>query len=122
MTGRATTLLLLVGCSSLRTVEGDLPCLEAGYAIARRTFECTGDAELANARYVRFEAEYECVVVDYPEIEEPNEYLVGEEGLPGDWFHCSFAIGELACELVDAYGDDIDQWLTASPSCSEVVR
>ena len=49
---------MLMGCPSLKALPQDQPCLEAGYAIARRTFECTGDGDLANARYELFEAEY----------------------------------------------------------------
>ena len=57
--------LLAVGCASLHALPKDQPCVEAGYAISARTFECTGDADLANARYLAFEREYDCV--DLPE-------------------------------------------------------
>ena len=53
--------LSLAGCASLQALPPDAPCVEAGYAISRRTFECTGDAELANARFERYRREFECI-------------------------------------------------------------
>ena len=114
--------LFWLACASLRPIDGDLPCREAGYAIAWRTLECTGDEALANARYEAFEANYTCVEVDYGEVDAENIYLLDPRDNPGNWFHCSFAIGELPCELVEQYGDALDEWLTASPSCAAVVR
>ena len=40
---------------------------------------------------------------------------------PADYFHCAFAIRQLPCELVEAYGDDFAQYLTASDACPWVV-
>ena len=86
-----------------------------GFAIARRTFECTGDSELANSRYERFDKELECVEVDLS-ISDDDPF---DEG---DYWHCAFALGELARELVDEYGDDVEAWLSTSDGCAYVVR
>ncbi|MFO0006047.1 MAG: hypothetical protein ACK559_33475, partial [bacterium] len=42
---------LLGGCDPIEPMPSDLPCREAGYAIAARTTQCTGDAALGQARY-----------------------------------------------------------------------
>ena len=115
-------LVWLLGCQSLDAVDPEAPCLEAGYAIAWRTYDCTGDADLANARYERFAENYECIAIDYPEIDAEGLTLLENAKNPGNYFHCAFLIGELACELVDQYGDDIDQWLATSETCDLVVR
>jgi len=41
---------LLGGCDPIEPMPSDLPCREAGYAIAARTAQCTGDAALGQAR------------------------------------------------------------------------
>lgn len=114
-------LLLLLSCgTTLRPVEGTLPCEDTAVAISRRTYECTGDADLANARYDAFFDQYGCLAVDF-ETELADAWYDNLESAPGDWFHCAWAVGELACELVDSYGDDLDQWLSASPVCPYVI-
>lgn len=108
-------LLTVLGCITLRPLEPDAPCREVGFAISRRTFDCTGDEALANERYERFEDELRCVPVDYEGIDT-------DQSSQADWFGCSFAIGQLACPLVLEYGDDLQQWLTASEACELVVE
>lgn len=54
-------LLLLGGCDPIDPMPPDLPCREAGYAIAARTAECTGDAQLGQERYDAYRAEFECI-------------------------------------------------------------
>jgi hypothetical protein len=115
-------LMALLGCQSLGAVDPEAPCLEAGYAIAWRTFDCTGDADLANARYERFVDTRTCIPVDYPEIDAAGLTLLDDADNPGNYFHCAFLIGEIACELVEQYGDDLDQWLATSETCALVVR
>ena len=114
--------VLVAGCgNTLRQVPGTQPCEDTAVAISRRTFECTGDRDLANARYERFQAEYTCATVDF-ETELADAWYDSLESAPGDWFHCAWAVGELACELVELYGDDLDLWLSASPVCPYVVE
>jgi len=115
-------ILWLLACSSLGEVEGDAPCREVGYSIAWRTFACTNDPDLANERHALFEEQYECIEVDFPTVDVDNQYLLDAEDNPANWYHCAFVVGELACELVDAYGDDLDAWLQSSDSCGRVVR
>ncbi len=108
-------LLVFAACVTLRPIEADVPCREAGYAISRRTFECTGDGALANRRYEAFARQYTCIS---PAIEYDTGYYANT---PADLYHCAFAIGELACSLVTTYGDDLDRWLDSSPMCALVA-
>lgn len=116
------------GCASLQALPKDSPCVEAGYAIARRTFECTGDGDLANARFESFQARYACIAlpswfVDTGVVTQVLE--PAESGLyldPPDYYHCALAIGQLPCELVLDYGDDLASYLDSSNACAYVVR
>lgn len=106
--------LLLLACTAFREVDPDSPCREAGYAIARRTEECTDDTELANARYEAFEAGYACI---------PMDVLDPEPGVaPEDLYACSFTIDRLPCEVVLELGDDLDGWLASADACAYVVE
>lgn len=110
----AAVLSLLTACDVLRPVPPDQYCKEAGYAIASRTFECTGDDALANARYERFTEAYSCIEYD---LERTNVQGAAEK----DLFHCGLAIGAMTCEEVADCGDDIGCYLTRSPTCALVV-
>ena len=117
----AAALSMLTACTNLEPVSPDAPCDEVGFAISRRTFECTGDHDLSNARYQAFTREYECIPVEW-ELED-------DDGIPGvdpqgqlNYFDCAFTIGELACELVDEYGDDLPLWMESSTACPLVVE
>ena len=121
--------LLLGGCATLEPLPDTQPCLEAGYAIARRTFECTGDGDLANARYEAFEQQYECIPIGdfFVDTGIVTKYLqatdTADPGVfPPDYFHCALAIDGLACEKVAEFGDDLDQWLAVSNACAYVVQ
>lgn len=103
-------LLLLAGCPT--EIASDDICKEVGYAIAGRTQECTGDVALAEARYEAFSADYTCVADDGRDT---ALYLTE------DLYACPLAIRNLACELVDSYGDDTEAWLRASPFCALIV-
>ena len=119
---RLLPLLALSACYNLTPVDAGAPCAEVGYAISRRTFECTGDDGLANQRYRDFKDAYACRELDW-DFSSDTAYIYAE--IPGEasrYFHCSFTIGELPCELVEAYGDDFEQWLTASVACPLVVE
>lgn len=122
--GRLAPVLLLAGCGSvLEPIDGEAPCREAGLSIADRTWQCTGDMDLANARYEAFIDQVTCRSVDFDtEIGENEAWYDVIQDSPADWFHCSFAIGELSCELVEDYGDDLSLWLTASPACDAVIE
>lgn len=102
--------LFLLGCAT--KLDGEDLCAEVGYAIASRTQTCTGDGERADARYEKFADEYTCVEVD----------LQDEPSHPEDLYACPLAIRNLACELVETYGDDLDAWLGASPACGALVE
>jgi hypothetical protein len=125
---RRLCLLAATGCASLHALPREQPCVEAGYAISSRTFECTGDAELANARYLQFEKEYDCVPLApwHLDTGTMGSRIEGDTGAltlqPQDAFHCAFAIRQLACELVEGYGDDLDQYLASSDACGWVVK
>jgi hypothetical protein len=110
-------LLLASGCGAMDLVDDDSACLEAGYAISRRTYECTADPDLANARFEKFSANYQCIPMP-----DWSDGLQEDEPYPPDLYHCAWVIGELACEWVDAYGDDIAAWLNSSPACAYVIE
>jgi hypothetical protein len=120
--------LSLAGCASLQALPPDAPCVEAGYAISRRTFECTGDAELANARFERYRREFECIDLPKWSVDtgEVTKFLEAEGSgaalSPPDYFHCAFAIELLPCELVAEYGDDLSRWLEGSNACAWIVE
>lgn len=126
---KAAPLALLAGCASLQALPKDSPCVEAGYAISRRTFECTGDDALANARFEAFEKQYSCIELPDWSVDTGVVTKVletdgsGGDGLhPPDYFHCAFAIDLLPCELVAEYGDDLDRWLASSNACAYVIE
>lgn len=118
----------LAGCASLEALPKDSPCTEAGYAISRRTFECTGDGDLANARFEAFEKQYQCIELPdwYVDTGVVTQYIQpeGSGGAlhPPDYFHCAFAISLLPCELVTDYGDDLSKWLQSSNACDYVIE
>lgn len=90
------SLLVCVGLvSCLTPMPTDQPCVEAGYAIARRSYECSGDAADANQRHEAFEAGYRCVPADWSDDLDSQDPVDGRQ-----LFDCAFAMGELACELV----------------------
>jgi len=116
-------LTLLAGCTWLSPVDPDSPCEEAGYAIARRTFDCTADPELANARHDRFLESTECIPLTFDEMGQVTSGPGANQGvLAEDTYHCAFIISELACEVVAELGDDIAGWLEVSNACDYVVR
>lgn len=114
----AGMLSALGGCAPIKPMEPDLPCREAGYAIAARTAECTGDGELAQARYEQFRKEFECIEWkgDDPRFDETG----GPEA--EDLFSCAFTIRNLPCETVKELGGDLSAWLATDPGCSWVVK
>lgn len=98
-------LAFLFSCSATRDVPSDDHCKEAGYSIANRTLTCTGDPDLANARYEAYDAEYRCLST---EVSEPA-------------YQCAVLLRELSCEDVARYGDSIDAWLYELPECTAIV-
>jgi hypothetical protein len=105
----------LLGCASLEGMDPDQPCLEAGYAIASRTFDCEDDGELANARYERFAEELACI--PHPLEEEDGAKLNPQV----DLFHCAYTIRTLGCGDADRFGDDLAAWMSVSPACNLVA-
>lgn len=110
---RRAPLLLVVACAG--ELPSDQPCIEVGTAIGARTEACTGDADLAVARMEAFEAGYACVVEE--QVEEATD-----PELQADLYECALVLRNLACELVDDYGDDLDLWLGSSPVCALILE
>lgn len=104
-------LLLVMGCPT--EIGPDDICKEVGYAIAGRTQECTGDVALAESRYTAFSEDYTCIA---SQGRDTAIYLTE------DLYACPLGIRNLACELVESYGDDTDAWLQASPFCALIVE
>lgn len=102
-------LLTLTACPSAWVDEPPQEvCEQVGFAVASRTFACTGDEVLAIERQDAFHRGFRCVV----------------EGPPapvGDLYHCPAAILDLRCDEVEALGDDLDSWLDSSPACPFVA-
>lgn len=121
--------VLLGSCKTLEPIDREQPCREAGYAIARRTFECTGDGDLANARYEKFRREYACIPIPeyFVDTGEITKFLqtsdTGNSGIfPPDYYHCALAIDGLACETVESFGSDIALYLASSDGCPWVAE
>jgi len=113
----------LSGCTWLSQIDGDSPCEEAGYAIARRTYQCTGDPDLSNDRHDLFLDATECIPLDFDEtgvvISGPGAGLgVKAE----DTYRCAFIISELAGEVVGELGIGIGAWLSVSNACAYVIE
>ncbi len=111
-------LAALAGCDSISPMPVDLPCREAGYAIAARTAECTGDIALGERRYERYRAQFACIEWS---ADDPALWDTGNVGAE-DLFSCSFTIRNLPCEVVADLGDDIEAWLSTDPGCTWVAR
>jgi hypothetical protein len=100
--------VVLPGCAASHLLPPEQACEEVGTAIGARLAECTGDDARGEAAIEAFAAEYRC--------------LLPVDGLdPREAYACALATRNLACELADVYGDDLDAWLTASPTCDLVV-
>lgn len=110
-------LLLPTSCISLRQMPPDQPCREAGFSIASRIFDCTGDEALANATYERFSDERTCILWDLDETSERYPFAI-----EADLFHCALAIDAMTCDEVERCGQDLDCYLSASPMCALVVE
>ena len=108
--------LAVAACN--REMPPERYCEEAAYAVAGRTEQCSGDAALAEARYAQFFEAYTCLEVPVESMGEDTASPIA----PEDRLHCALAIRNLPCALVEAYGDDISQYLTASPMCATLVE
>jgi hypothetical protein len=104
----------LLGCNALTPIDPESFCHEAGYAIARRTEQCTADIELANARYRAFERQHDCIAIH---TDDPPEGVA-----PEDLYACSLTIERLPCDVVEELGDDLDAWLASADACAYVVE
>jgi hypothetical protein len=111
---RPLLLLGLAGCNALTPIGPEDFCHEAGYAIARRTEQCTSDIDLANARYLAFERQYDCIPI---QMKDPPEGVA-----PEDLYACPLTIERLPCDIVEELGDDIDAWLASAAACSYLVE
>ena len=111
-------LLLLTGCDPIQPMPADLPCREAGYAIAARTAECTGDGALGQARYDAYRADFECIEWD---ADDP-ELLDTAGPAAEDLFSCAFTLRNLPCEMVEDLGDNVEAWLSMDPGCTWVAK
>lgn len=106
--------LSLLGCDYTRvevaTQGATAACDDLAGVISARTFTCLADHDKANARYDDFFDAYRCI--EWNPVTSPYEEL----------WHCSFEVGQLDCDAVKAYGDDLDRWLSASPACPLLVE
>ncbi len=107
-----------LGCDPIEPAPDDLACREAGYAIAARTAECTGNSTLGQDRYERFVKTHTCIEWsgDDPLFWDTS----GREA--ADLWSCAFTIRNAPCELVAELGNDIEAWLALDPGCSWVAE
>ena len=107
---------LSVSCNP--PLEEDAWCREAAPAIAGRTEPCTANAQLANSRYEASFDRYTCVNILPESLTDDSAAAVPPQNL----VHLSLAIRHLPCELVDTDGDELDQYIIASPTCDQLVE
>ncbi len=88
--------LVVAGCKASWDLEASAPCDHAGFAIASRIHDCTGNASAANAAYERF-TKRRCS-------------LSGGSARPEE-FACAVSIADVDCKTTRELGDDIDAWL-----------
>lgn len=88
----------------------DQVCRDVGYAIAARSLDCTSDPDLAQRRYDQFKGQYRCLVTDLRR--DPIDV----------YYHCTSQISGMSCEQVQAFGDDIRQYLHLSPTCAQFLE
>jgi hypothetical protein len=86
-------------------MELDEPCRQAGYAIASRTYACTGDSGLANDRYLAFSRDFTCK----------------NERTSADALLCAGELNELSCESALAFGDRLEAWVGSSVECMLIL-
>lgn len=96
-------------------LPAEQPCTEVGFAIAARYEQCTGDTDGALALYEAFEADVTCLADTFP--------LRGPDGEPDPVaYECALVTRNLACELVEQYGQDLSLWLSSSPVCGALLE
>lgn len=84
-------------------------CLDVGYAIAARTYDCEDSTSIANKRFDLFEQQYECLIEDT--AFEPIDV----------YYHCVAQINATSCDDVTAFGDDLSRYMALSPACGQFL-
>ena len=112
---RVAWALALGACT--QAIDADSPCREVAYAIAARTVECTGDDAAADRRAQSIQGRYTCLAPGPEANGDDTASFVAPENL----YHCAYTIRALSCAEVDAFGDDLEQWLTVSPICDRIL-
>jgi hypothetical protein len=100
--------LVLIGCAS--SLPDEQACLEAQTAMAARYEVCTGDTEAALDLYDALPEQRRCLLEDIDVDVLTVEQRTGH-------YECAFVLRNLACEVVESHGDDIDAWMASSPVC-----
>jgi len=100
-----------LACSEPYQVMDDSePCVQVGYSISSTTFRCTGSEATANRRFHAYEGAYSCT----------NRWASASEVEPS--FQCAIDLEALSCADEAAFGNDLSQWLAASPSCAALFE
>lgn len=101
-------------CAPAKELTVETVCQEAALSIANRTFVCTDDADLANARFDGFGSVARCRLTDGvpagTETVGPGEAIV-------PYYRCGEALRGLPCPRVSAIGDDLGAWLREASAC-----
>ena len=88
-------------------VTADDLCRSVPYALASRTLSCTGDADLANARYEQFSANLVCLY-------DPGLHDYEKRA----WFRCAGSVSAVDCDALAAAGTDFGRVLATIVDCA----
>ena len=88
-------------------VTADDLCRSVPYAFASRTLSCTGDADLANARYEQFSANLVCLY-------DPGLHDYEKRA----WFRCAGSVSAVDCDALAAAGTDFGRVLATIVDCA----
>ena len=124
--------LLVASCRAQRQLTPDGLCADIGYALSARTWDCTGDADEANALYEELFEYAECRVVDYTQDidsgwlgEERGEtYFInsfGESITVGEAYACPAAAQSINCAATASARDALAALVEVEPLCSRVL-
>jgi len=109
-----------VGCSVSEDLPAEEVCRDAGYSVANRLFECTGDADRANSGYDTL-LDLGCRVSGFAKDELGASSLSLEGGglvpVP-EAYGCPADLRALTCDVIKSGESDASVWLAAAPRCA----
>ena len=127
-----TGLLLLLSCYPQRPLTAEGLCADVGYALANRTWDCTGDEAAANAAYEEL-FEYASCGLEALVVEEDTGWLEdgstayfstrsGEQLEVGEAYACPGAALTVDCGVVETIPAAWGAMVDAAPVCAQVLE